>query len=211
MCEMCIATDSHALHEAAEADSKKIHQPITVPVSRRGFLRMTAGALGAGVFAAQPALASVVVRRERALSIYSPNTGETIRVVYWIPGEGYIRESLVELSRTLRDHRNDQVKIFDPHLLDQLYALQLQLEFRDPVHVISGYRSPETNAMLRRQNRRVARDSYHTRAQAMDIRMPGRNVADLHRAAVGLNAGGVGYYPRNRFIHIDTGDVRRWS
>ncbi len=178
-------------------------------LSRRGFLKVAA--CGTALLAGSPALAATALTTERVLSLYNPNTTEALRLVYWIPGEGYIRESLQELSQTLRDHRNDQVKLFDPHLLDQLYALQLQLDYRKPVHVISGYRSPETNAMLRRRSRAVARESYHMKARAMDLRMPGRNVSDMRKAAMALNAGGVGYYPRSRFIHLDTGDVRSWG
>ncbi|HXG28435.1 MAG TPA: DUF882 domain-containing protein [Nevskiales bacterium] len=194
------------LNESKEGSLDDTHTPC---LKRRGFLKLAACTLG--VFAATPTLAKAAVSKERVLSLYNPNTGETMRLVYWIPGEGYVRESLKELSWTLRDHRNDQVKLFDPHVLDQLFAINLRMDYAKPVHVICGYRSPQTNAMLRRQNRGVAKESYHTKAKALDIRMPGRNVSDLHRAALSLQAGGVGYYPRGNFIHIDTGAVRRWG
>ncbi len=177
---------------------------------RRGFLRLAAlGGLGA--LAATPDLLKAATTRERAVSIYNPNTSETMRLVYWIPGEGYVRESLKELSWTLRDHRDDSYKLFDPHLLDQLFAVNLRMEYRKPTHVICGYRSPRTNAMLRLRSRGVAKESFHTKARAIDIRMPGRNISDLHRSALSLSAGGVGYYPSSNFVHIDTGAVRTWS
>jgi uncharacterized protein YcbK (DUF882 family) len=148
---------------------------------------------------------------ERHLSFYAPSTGETVRAVYWAPRQGYIRDSVREISWALRDHHNDQYKLFDTSLLDHLYALQLKMDFKTPFHIICGYRSPGTNAMLRQRSRRVAKNSYHMRAMAVDIRMPGRSTADLRRAALSLQAGGVGYYPRSNFIHIDTGPLRTWG
>lgn len=206
MCE-CLSGDVCAHVKQSDDDFKLtyFHKPQT----RRGFLKFTA--CGTALLGGSPLLAKAALDQERVVSIYNPNTTEALRLVYWIPGEGYIQEALQEFSYTMRDHRNDDVIRFDPHLLDQIYALSLQLNYRKPVHLLSGYRSPQTNAMLRRQSKRVARDSYHTKGQASDVRMPGLNVGDLHRAAVMLKAGGVGYYPRQRFIHVDTGDVRYWG
>ena len=178
-------------------------------LKRRGFLKLAACATG--VFAASPALAKVALSKERTLSVYVPRSGETVRLVYWTPVENYIRESIKELSWTLRDHRNDNMKMMDPKLLDQLYALQLRMETTTPIHVISGYRSPVTNAMLRRTNKAVAKNSMHMYGKAVDIRMPGHSISALRRAAVSLQAGGVGYYRRSKFIHIDSGDVRTWG
>ncbi len=178
-------------------------------LNRRGFLK--AAACTAGVFATSPALAKVAGTRERALSIYVPRSGETMRLVYWTPTDGYIRESIKELSWALRDHRNNNMKMMDPKLLDQLYGLQLKMDRARPTHVISGYRSPQTNAMLRRTNRAVAKNSFHMYGKAVDIRMPDRSTSALRQAALSLQAGGVGYYRRSKFIHIDTGDIRTWS
>ena len=86
----------------------------------------------------------------------------------------------------------------------------MQLHYRKPMHILSGYRSPATHAMLRRHNRGVAKDSYHLYGKAADIRMPGRSSSEIRRAAMSLQAGGVGYYPRSRFVHVDTGPVRTW-
>jgi len=179
-------------------------------LQRRGFLKVAALAAVSGL-ATTPALARVSARKERRLHFYVPRSGETLSVVYWTPRDGYINSSLREISWALRDCRTDQMMIYDPKVLDQLYVLQLQMDYRKPVHVISGYRSPATNAMLRRTNKRVARRSYHMQGRALDLRMPGRSVAELRRAAVTLKAGGVGYYPRSNFIHIDTGPIRYWS
>lgn len=177
--------------------------------SRRGFLKLAAGGLGA--LALAPEVLQASVRRERYLAFYNPNTGETIRQVYWTPREGYIRESLRDISWVLRDHHNDQVKAFDVNVLDQLYALQLQLGAYSPVHVISAYRSPATNGALCERRRGVARNSYHMKAMALDVRLPGGRVSDVCRAARALGAGGVGYYPRSNFVHIDSGPIRYWS
>lgn len=184
-------------------------EEISSEASRRGFLKLAAGCLGAMALA--PTVLNAAVLRERFLLFYIPSTGETIRRVYWTPRDGYIRESISEISWALRDYHNDQVRIFDTNVLDQLYALQLELGLRSPVHVISGYRSPSTNWMLCERSRGVARNSFHIQAMALDVRLPGGRVSDLYSAARSLGAGGVGYYPRSNFVHIDSGPVRYWS
>ena len=178
-------------------------------LGRRGFLKLAVGGLGA--LALAPTLLEAAIRRDRYLLFYNPNTGESIRQVYWTPRDGYIREAIGEVSWGLRDHHNDQVKLFDTNVLDQLYALQVQISPGRPVHVISGYRSQSTNSMLREHSRRVARNSYHIQAMALDIRLPDGRVSDLYHAARSLGAGGVGYYPRSNFVHVDSGPVRYWS
>ncbi len=190
---------------------KDATQDITTS-SRRYFLKLSA--VGAGVALASPAALAATLpssRTERILSLYSPNTGEMLRTVYWTPTDGYLEESLQALSYLMRDRRNDQFKRMDPKLIDTLYVLQLQLEPRQPIHVLSGYRSPETNAMLRQRSRNVARNSMHLHAKAIDIRMPDCNFDEVPRAAVSLQVGGVGRYSRSRFVHIDTGPVRQWG
>ena len=176
---------------------------------RRGFLKWAAG--GVGALALAPDLLKAAILSERYLLFHNPNTSESIRQIYWTPRDGYIREAVNTISWALRDHHNDQVKLFDPNVLDQLYALQLQLGLGRPVNVISGYRSPSTNWMLCERSRGVARNSFHMQAMALDIRVPGGRVSDLYRAACSLGAGGVGYYPRANFVHIDSGPVRYWS
>jgi len=173
------------------------------------FLKCFVG--GAGALVLAPELLNAAIQNERSLFLHNPNTSETIRRVYWTPQDGYIREFIGEISWALRDHHNDQVRQFDASVLDQLYALQLQLGFGGPVHVISAYRSPSTNWMLCERRRGVARNSYHMQAMALDLRVPGGRVSDLNRAARSLGAGGVGYYPRSNFVHIDSGPVRYWS
>jgi uncharacterized protein YcbK (DUF882 family) len=134
-----------------------------------------------------------------------------IRMVYWTPSDGYIPESMHEISQVMRDRHDGSMKKIDQKLLDQIYALQLKLQPKQPIHILCGYRSPATNAQLRRNRRGVAKDSLHMRGQAADIRMPDRDFNQLHRAALSLEAGGVGRYRRSRFIHLDTGPVRNWG
>jgi uncharacterized protein YcbK (DUF882 family) len=149
------------------------------------------------------------VRPEKALALYNPRTGEEVRAVYWFRGK-YLADALRDFAYLLRDYRTNEIKPIDPELLDLLYALQTRLETAAPFHVMSGYRSPSTNAMLRMASTRVAQQSLHIEGQAVDISVPGRQAAEVRRAAVALRVGGVGYYPGANFVHVDTGRVRYW-
>lgn len=176
--------------------------------NRRQFLKLAAVGISAAL---APNLLKAAVARDRYLFFHNPNTGETVRRVYWTPREGYVRESMTEISWALRDYHNDQTRTFDPGVLDQLYALQVQMGLWKPVNVISGYRSPTTNWALCERSRGVARNSFHMEAMALDVRLPEGRVSDLYRAACSLGAGGVGYYPGANFVHIDSGPVRYWG
>lgn len=178
-------------------------------LSRRGFLRFSLG-VGAGLVAV-PALARVALPQtgERVLSFYNTHTGEHTRATYWAGGE-YVASELATLDRLLRDHRSGEVAGMDPRLFDILHDLQQLTATSGTFQIISGYRSPATNAQLRSKSGGVARHSLHTRGQAIDIRLSGVELRDLHRAALSLRAGGVGYYAGSNFIHVDTGRVRKW-
>jgi uncharacterized protein YcbK (DUF882 family) len=147
---------------------------------------------------------------ERRLHLYSTNTGESFNRVYWADGE-YVPEALAEVNHLLRDYRANQIKDIDPNLLDLLYNLNQKLECDSPFHVISGYRSPRTNAALRKRNRKVARNSLHMAGMAVDLRMPDLHIKYLNNAAQEMRCGGVGYYARRGFVHVDVGDVRTWQ
>ena len=175
-------------------------------LTRRNFLKLSLAA-GAGL-AAVPVLAGVTPR-ERTLALYNTHTGERLRATYWAEG-GYVAGELEAMNRLLRDHRSDTVHAIDRELFDMLHTLQQRSGGRGEFHVISGYRSPQTNAMLHANSDGVARASLHTCGQAIDIRLPGVALPDLRRAALALRAGGVGYYPKSDFIHLDTGRVRTW-
>jgi uncharacterized protein YcbK (DUF882 family) len=146
---------------------------------------------------------------ERAIALYNTHTGESVNAVYWVQGQ-YIPEARSAVDRVLRDHRTDEIKSIDPQLLDLLYAIGEELECPHPFNVISAYRSPATNAYLRFMSRRVAEHSLHMDGKAIDLRIPGWASHTVRRVAVDLSMGGVGYYPRSNFVHVDVGRVRYW-
>ena len=146
---------------------------------------------------------------ERKISFHNLHTGESLDTVYWAEGS-YLAEGLGEVDQVLRDFRSGEVRAIDPKLIDQLHRLHERLDARKAFQVISGYRSPATNAMLRKQGGGVAKRSYHMRGMAIDVSLPGVELAQLRRAALALEAGGVGYYPKPGFVHLDTGRIRRW-
>lgn len=147
--------------------------------------------------------------RERRLSLHNLHTGETLRTAYWAEGR-YDGQALAAIDRLLRDHRSGDIHPMDRELIDLLSALQAGLDHAKPLHVVSGYRSPATNAMLAARSSGVAKASLHTRGLAVDIRAPGVPVARLAKAAAALRAGGVGQYPASGFVHVDIGRVRYW-
>jgi uncharacterized protein YcbK (DUF882 family) len=152
-------------------------------------------------------LAAVAARR---LAFDNLHTGEKLDVAYWENG-AYVPSALAAVNLVLRDHRNNEVHIIEPRLLDLLTALSRQLEAGPNYEVISGYRSPQTNALLHAHSSEVAAGSLHQYGMAIDIRMAGLNLAYLRDAALRLDMGGVGYYPESEFVHVDVGRVRRWG
>ncbi|HEY0879696.1 MAG TPA: DUF882 domain-containing protein [Zeimonas sp.] len=183
--------------------------------SRRRFVR-TGFALALGATASQPGWAASArpsfdsVDEIARLAFLNTHTGEKLDVVYR-EGRRYLADALAEIDRLLRDHRSGDVHEIDRTLLDQLARLQGLLDVgKRPFHVISGYRSPRTNAALAARSRGVATRSLHLQGRAVDVRMPGLELRTLHRAALSMQAGGVGHYARSNFVHLDTGRVRRW-
>jgi uncharacterized protein YcbK (DUF882 family) len=185
--------------------------PDHAPLSRRRILK--SGVALAGLWLV-PGLArahdAIEPQHERTLALHNTHTGERIRTVYWLQ-DGYVDESLIEINHLLRDHRTQETIGIDPRLLDLLYAIQKKLRTKRPFQIISAYRSPQTNARLRRQSQKVAKNSLHIYGKAVDIRVEGHSAKILRRAALSLRAGGVGYYPRANFIHVDTGQIRSWG
>lgn len=178
--------------------------------TRRGFLKL--GAFVAATAMASPALAGVLPRApEKHLSFYNLHTGENLRALYWEKGT-YLPDALQEINYILRDYRTGEIIGIDARLLDLLWSLGRKVGMNPAraFHLVSGYRSPETNALLRRHDPDVAKNSLHMAGKAADIRVPGCSLAHLRRAALDLGAGGVGYYPGSGFVHVDTGPVRRW-
>jgi uncharacterized protein YcbK (DUF882 family) len=174
--------------------------------SRRAFLTC-AGTVAAGFVAApRPALASFT---ERRISFLHTHTREALSVAY-ASLTGYRPEALSRVDLFLRDFRTGEVHVIDPGLLDLLNDLAALAGTAEPFHVISGYRSPKTNAMLRGRSEGVARHSLHMDGRAIDVRLPDVPLRQLRDAAVALARGGVGYYPGSNFVHVDTGRVRTW-
>jgi len=158
---------------------------------------------------AKPAGPNPNLPGERVLRLHNLHTGENLKATYWAEGQ-YIKAEMAALNRVLRDHRSNEIYTMDQRLFDMLYALQQQLDSNATYHVISGYRSPKTNAMLNSNSSGVAKRSLHVQGRAIDIRLPGVELTQLRQAALDLKAGGVGYYPKSGFIHVDTGRTRFW-
>lgn len=176
---------------------------------RRGFLK-------AGLFAAaalgfwMPSLAEAAVPNAgRVLRLQNAHTGEKFSGEYWYNGR-YIPDAFGQIKMLMRDHRVNEQFPIDPRLMDILYVMQNRLRTTTPYNVLSGYRSPATNARLRRMSEGVARNSLHMTGQAIDLRLPGVKLATVRKSAIDLKSGGVGFYPRSDFVHIDTGRVRHW-
>ena len=179
-------------------------------VSRRKLLKL-------GVATAVPvllpgvALAAfrVIPKRARSLSFYNLHTGESLKTTYFANGK-YIPGALHEINFILRDWRQNEVKPIDPALLDLLVGIRHRLATSQPLQIISGYRSPKTNAMLHFATEGVAVHSLHLDGKAIDICVEGRSLKNVRRAAISMLGGGVGYSPRTGFVHVDTGRLRYW-
>jgi len=169
-----------------------------------GLVAVVAG--GAGLVTPTPGRATTDVR---SLSVLNLHTGERLSAVYWEAGV-YVADVLAALNTVLRDHRTGEVHAIDPALLDLAYALAGRLEARETIQIISGYRSPKTNTALHEASSGVAARSLHMDGMALDIRIPRVDLTRLRDAALTLQAGGVGFYPKSNFVHVDVGRVRRW-
>lgn len=146
----------------------------------------------------------------RRIKMYNGRAGESIDMIYWIEGD-YIAPALEEISFFMRDWRNNQVHAIDARTIDIMTAAHRLLETSEPYMLLSGYRSPETNAMLRSRSSGVARNSLHMQGEAADLRVNSRSVNQIYNAAIACNAGGVGRYSRSNFVHMDCGPVRSWG
>lgn len=172
-----------------------------------GRRRLLAGALG---LAAPSVLANgALAAAPRRLSLMNLHTGEKLAATYFEAGR-YLPDALAAIDRVLRDHRSGAVHPMDPGLLDLVASLSAQLGSAGAVQVISGYRSPASNAALHRRSTGVATRSLHMEGKAMDIRVPGVELARVRKAALSMGRGGVGYYPGSDFVHVDVGRVRQW-
>jgi len=181
---------------------------------RRSFLKssaMLASVLGAPAVlkSAKAAPAPAVSSNERVVRLYNTHTGESLRSIFWAEGQ-FIPEAMQDINKLLRDHRNNKIAAIDPQLMVLLDRISAQYDNHPTIHVISGYRSPESNAKLHENTAGVAKHSLHMEGKAIDVRIPGQDLARLHKIVMAEKAGGVGYYPDSEFVHMDVGRVRYW-
>jgi uncharacterized protein YcbK (DUF882 family) len=179
-------------------------------VSRRTWFRRALGfAAGAAALACTPA-AIAQGRAVRRLRIFNVNTNEAFDGMYWRDGR-YLPPALTTLNQILRDHRANESTAMDPELFDLLHAVALRIGSDDFYHVISAYRTPETNHAKVLKSRRVARNSQHLEGKAIDLRLPDVSTDGIARIALSMQQGGVGLYRRDGFVHLDTGEPRTWG
>ncbi|TAN69474.1 MAG: DUF882 domain-containing protein [Methylobacter sp.] len=146
----------------------------------------------------------------KVLAFHNTHTGDQLKLTYFERGR-YVKDALHEINHLFRDYHDGSIHPIDPALLDQLYDLKHTLEVRKPFHIVSGYRSPATNADLRKHSDGVAKNSLHMEGRAIDIRIEGLDTRRIRNAALAMRRGGVGYYERSDFVHLDTGSVRTWG
>jgi len=179
-------------------------------ISRRGLL----GAFAATALIATPTYSNAFgflrgagdIRRIR---MYSGRTGESIDTIYWVDGD-YIKDALKEINHFMRDWRTGTATTIDARTVDIMAASHRLMDVSEPYMMLSGYRSPQTNAMLRGKSRGVAKNSLHMRGQAADLRLKSRSIGQMSKAASACASGGVGSYSRSNFVHMDCGPVRTW-
>jgi uncharacterized protein YcbK (DUF882 family) len=180
-------------------------------MTRRGLL----GVFAVTAIAAAPLFKGVPAYAKgagdiRRLRMYSGRTGESMDTIYWVEGE-YIPEVLKEINSFMRDWRTGDAMKMDPRNFDIMAAAHRLMDVSEPYMLLSGYRSPATNAMLRSRSRGVAKNSLHMKGQAADLRLKSRSVGQMAKAAAACAAGGVGRYSRSDFVHMDCGPVRHWG
>ena len=176
--------------------------------TRRRFLTGSAGFIVAGSFS-QLIHANTAITSERTLELVNLHTDEVLSCCYWASGK-YNPSALSEINYILRDHRANESYEINTDLLDLLYVLHQTTGSQAPFHVISAYRSFKTNEKLRKQGSGVAKRSMHMSGKAIDIRLPDVKLKNLRDSALSLRAGGVGYYAKSNFIHVDIGRPRSW-
>jgi len=178
------------------------------PLTRRALIKAGFALLACN---ALPSFARAYAAREsRALNFHNIHTGESLKTVYWEQGV-YLTEALKDISYVLRDHYTNDMKPIDPRLLDVIATLHAALDSSKPFEVVSGYRSPRTNAMLCRASRGVNPQSLHMFGKAIDIRLRDERLRRIRDEAMAMRQGGVGYYPGSDFVHLDTGPVKYWQ
>lgn len=188
----------------------KMIEKISSGITRRGLL----GAFAATAVTAAPTFGNAAgflrgAGDIRRIAMFSGRTGERIETIYWIEGE-YIPEAVQEINIFMRDWRTSEAVQIDLRTIDIMSAARNLLDVSEPYMLLSGYRSPQTNAMLRSRSSGVARNSLHMRGQAADLRLQSRSTSQIANAALSCRAGGVGRYSGSNFVHMDCGPIRSW-
>lgn len=179
-------------------------------LTRRSFLALAAWGATAAMFPGVAGAAIQTAPRVRRVAFHNLHTGERLKTIYWERGT-YVPEAFEEIDTILRDHRTGDVRQMAPRLIDLVHELTARLGTAQPVQIISGYRSPATNALLHADDPgHVAKRSLHLTGEAVDLRYEDRPLRRVRNTARALRAGGVGYYPKSGFVHIDVGRVRTW-
>ena len=177
--------------------------------------RVTSRWLSGAVLAASMCLSTfgqVTARPgEQSLTLFNIHTKETATIVFRRNG-AHVPKGLRQLNKFLRDWRREEPTKMDPALFDLIWEVYRKSGARAPIHVVSGYRSPETNGQLRRRSKGVAKNSLHMRGRALDFYLPDVKLSKLRELGLKFHVGGVGYYPKSGapFVHLDTGSVRHW-
>jgi uncharacterized protein YcbK (DUF882 family) len=178
-------------------------------LGRRSFLGLGLAGASALTFLPRAVMAKTTSNDSRTLGFFNTHTNEILKATYWQNG-AYDRAAIDDINYILRDHRSGEVYAMDKNLLDLLVALHRRVDSKKPFEVISGYRSPKSNATLASASSGVAKRSMHMDGKAIDIRLRDVKLADLRMDALAMKAGGVGFYPKSDFVHVDTGRVRHW-
>jgi len=179
--------------------------------TRRGFLRVSlVGALVLGGRLVCPPVTFARDLPEGRLSLFNVWTEERLDVTYRNEAGQYDLDALDDVNQILRCHYTGEVAAIDVRVLEHVNLVQAKLGGQREIHIISGFRSPEFNAMLVRSGRRAAKNSLHVQGQAVDLQIPGVHPKMVRQAALELGYGGVGYYPRSKFVHLDSGPFRHW-
>lgn len=178
---------------------------------RRKFLKMgLAGVLGAAIpFATTKAVFASNKSEAWSISFINARTRESFSGVYRV-GDKYLPEAFERINYILRDFRTGEVFPMDPKIIDMLSIINKEVDIDNSYEILSGYRSPKTNSMLGGKSRNVAKNSFHMYGQALDVRVPDYSTRNIRNIAKSMGVGGVGYYPRSNYVHIDTGNVRSW-
>jgi len=179
-------------------------------MNRRIFLRSATVLATSSLVPSAFAKAMPSIEDSKKLHLYNIHTGEFVKTTFKQEGQ-FDPDSLSELDHLLRDHRSGESILISRTLLEDIHTLQQMFKPNQAIEIISGYRSPKTNERLRAMGHNVAKRSLHMQGKAVDIRIPGASLKQVRQAALALKSGGVGYYPKSGFIHLDVGRVRQWG